>query len=69
MNIPTLIVLLLVAVALFFALRSWRRAVKRGGSGCNGCPSAGADGSCPEAACRNCPQCPSAEDRTAGWRK
>ena len=49
MNVPTLIVLLLVAVALFFAVRAYVRAGRRGGcscgsSGCSGC--AGAPG-CP----------------------
>ena len=42
MNLPTLIVLALVAVALFFAVRSYVRAGRRGGcscgsSGCSGC--------------------------------
>lgn len=39
MNLPTLIVLLIVAVALFFAVRSYVRAGRRGGcSGCTGGP-------------------------------
>lgn len=42
MNLPTLIVLLLVAVALFLALRAYLRAGRSGGcscgsSGCSGC--------------------------------
>ena len=42
MNLPTLIVLLIVALALFFAVRSYVRAGRRGGcscgsAGCNGC--------------------------------
>ena len=58
MNLPTLIVLLLVAVALFFALRAYFRSGRRGscscGSGvspqdlsaCSGCSTAS-----------NCPFC------------
>lgn len=69
MNLPTLIVLLLVALALFFALRSWRRAAKRGGCGsCNGCASAGNCGNS-ETTYRKCPKCSSTEDRAAGRRK
>ena len=41
MNLPTLVVLLLLAVALFFALRSYLRA---GRSGSCGCSSGGSDG-------------------------
>ena len=39
MNLPTLIVLALVAVALFFAVRSYVRAggCSCGSSGCSGC--------------------------------
>ena len=45
MNLPTLIVLLLVAVALFFVLRAFLRAGRSGGcncgsSGCGGCSGA-----------------------------
>ena len=42
MNLPTLIILLLLAVALFFALRSYLRA---GSCGCN---SGGSDGVFPD---------------------
>ncbi|MCR4824722.1 MAG: FeoB-associated Cys-rich membrane protein [Bacteroidales bacterium] len=48
MNLPTLIVLLIVAVALFFAVRSYVRA---GGSSCN-CGSSGCGG------CTGGPDCP-----------
>lgn len=47
MNLPSLIILLLVAVALFFAVRSFVRAGRVGGcgscgtSGCSGCSSGG----------------------------
>ena len=65
MNLPTLLILLLVALALFLALRSWRRAAKRGVCGsCNGCASAGNCGG-PETVSRECPKCPSTEDRAA----
>ena len=47
MNLPSLIILLLVAVALFFAVRSFVRVGRVGGcgscgtSGCSGCSSGG----------------------------
>ena len=50
MNLPSLIILLLVAVALFFAVRTFVRAGRVGGcgscgsSGCSGCSGGG---SCP----------------------
>ena len=58
MNFPSLIILLVVAVALFFAVRSFVRAGKVGGcgscgtSGCSGCSSGG-----------SCPYCQSKSSR------
>ena len=49
MNLPTLIVLALVAVALFFAVRSYVRAGRRGGCSCGSSACSGCAGgpSCP----------------------
>ncbi|MCR5351498.1 MAG: FeoB-associated Cys-rich membrane protein [Bacteroidales bacterium] len=49
MNLASLLILLLVAVALFFAVRSFVRAGKRGGCGCgsSGCSSCGSGSDCP----------------------
>ena len=48
MNLPSLIVLLIVLAALFFALRAFLRSPGKGGcncaGGCNGCAGSG---SCP----------------------
>lgn len=41
MNLPTLLVLALLAAALFFALRALLRGRGRGACGCPGCPGAG----------------------------
>ena len=51
MNLPTLIVLLLVAAALVIAIRAWRRA---GGAGSCGC-DAGKCAGCSSA--EGCPYC------------
>ncbi|NLZ20046.1 MAG: hypothetical protein GXY24_07285 [Bacteroidales bacterium] len=47
MNLPSLIVLLLVAACLVLAIRTWRRAARSGGCSCG---SAGRDPS----ACTGC---------------
>ena len=50
MNLPTLFVLLLVAAALFFALRAYLRDRGRGACGC------GSDRSEPASGCSGCSQ-------------
>ena len=53
MNLPTLIVLLLVAAALAVAIFAWRRTGRSGGScGCN------ASGSSPCSGCSSASGCP-----------
>ena len=49
MNLPTLLVLLLVAVALFFALRAFLRPGRSGSCGCgsSGCSGCAGGPSCP----------------------
>ena len=48
MNLPTLIVLLLVAVALFFALRAFLRSQGKGGCSCaGGCNACAGSSRCP----------------------
>ena len=45
MNIPTLIVIAIVAMGVFFALRSLRK--KKGGCGCGNCNACGQNRKCP----------------------
>ena len=50
MNLPTLIVLLLVVAALFFALRAYLRGRGRGSCGCessSGCSGCSLSSGCP----------------------
>ena len=47
MNLPSLIVLGLVAIALFFALRAYIRAGRRGGCGSSGCGGCTGGADCP----------------------
>ncbi|MBR5724924.1 MAG: hypothetical protein IKX62_06070 [Bacteroidales bacterium] len=55
MNLPTLIVLLLVVVALFFALRAYLRGRGRGSCGCE---SSGDSGGCSGCSLSSgCPYC------------
>ncbi len=53
MNLPTLLVLLLVAAALFLALRAYLRGRGRGACGCD---SSGCTGK-KSSACGGCPYC------------
>ena len=57
MNLPTLIVLALVAVALFFALRAYLRGRGRGECGCE------SPGGCSGCSAASCPHCQSQRRR------
>lgn len=64
MNLPTLIVLLLLAVALFFALRAYLRAGRAGSCSCGSagssdCGSSSCSGSsrCSSCSSTGCPFC------------
>ena len=56
MNLPSLIILLLVAVALFFAVRTFVRAGRVGG--CSSCGTSGCSG------CRGGESCPFCKDKS-----
>ena len=56
MNLPSLIILLLVAVALFFAVRTFVRAGRVGG--CGSCGTSGCSG------CSGGESCPFCKDRS-----
>ena len=65
MNLPTLLVLLLVAVALFFAVRFYVRAGRRGGCSCGASgPSCRGTSGC--SGCSAAPGCPHCQDKDAG---
>ncbi len=55
MNLPTLLVLLLVALALFFAVRGYLRGARSGGCSCGSCSG-----------CAGAPGCPHARNEKTG---
>ena len=58
MNLGTIVVITIIAIALAFAIRSIARS---GGHSCSGCASCGSCSSCTGAGAAGCPSCDAAQ--------